>query len=187
MHIFLIVAFIIFIFLLFLISYILVFGFGITVIYELVTKMPYAPVRDEDVKIIFNRLKSIKNLEGQRKTFVDLGSGDGRIIFEAIRRGFDAIGYDLNFVLNIIAFWKAKFKGIKNAKFYRKDFFRLDLSNIDIVFVYLYPNVLAKLEDKFLKELKAGTLVVSVDYPLQKMKQIDFSKEGKYKLFIYEK
>ena len=53
-----------------------------------------------------------------------------------------------------------------DVKIFRKNFFQADLSKADVVFCYLFPEVMAKLEPKFTQELKSGSRVVSYAFKL---------------------
>ena len=94
---------------------------------------------------------------------VDLGCGDGRVLRRA-RKCYDvkAIGYEVNFM----AYLKAKMLciGIKNVIIERKNFWAADLSDANIVFCYLYPDVMQKLSQKLKADLKAGTTIVSCNF-----------------------
>jgi len=52
------------------------------------------------------------------------------------------------------------------VKFVKQDLFETDISQATVVTMYLLPDTVNMLKDKFLKELKPGTRIVSHDYPL---------------------
>jgi len=59
---------------------------------------------------------------------VDLGSGNGKILFEIAARGATAYGYEINPLLVWRTRWQAKRLGIdKNVKVYWKSFWDVDL------------------------------------------------------------
>jgi SAM-dependent methyltransferase len=96
---------------------------------------------------------------------VDLGCGDGRVLRQAVRRyGVTAIGYEVNW----LAYLKARLLciGIEPLRIYRRDFWEADLSAADVVFCYLYPDVLKRLAQKLNSELKPGALIVSANFTL---------------------
>ncbi len=49
-------------------------------------------------------------------------------------------------------------------KLYMRDFFKADLSEADVVFCYLFPKIMEKLEGKFKTELRSGARVVSYGF-----------------------
>jgi SAM-dependent methyltransferase len=94
---------------------------------------------------------------------IDLGSGDGRIIIEAAKRGARGLGVDLDPNLVKHATENAQRAGVADrTKFEVRDIFETDLSAATVVAFYLLPDFNAKLLPKLLK-LKPGTRIVSHD------------------------
>ena len=94
---------------------------------------------------------------------IDLGSGDGRIIIEAAKRGARGLGVDLDANLVKLATENAKKVGVEDrVQFLAKDIFDTDLSGATVVAFYLLPEFNAKLLRRLLK-LKPGTRIVSHD------------------------
>lgn len=96
---------------------------------------------------------------------VDLGCGDGRVLREAQRRyGVQTIGYEIN----PLAYLKARFLsfGHRNIKIKRQNFWEADLSGADVIFCYLYPDVMKGLAAKIKSGIKPGAIVVSSNFPL---------------------
>jgi SAM-dependent methyltransferase len=94
---------------------------------------------------------------------IDLGSGDGRIVVEAARRGARGLGVDLDPALVKLATENAERAGVGGrAKFEVRDIFETDLSGASVVAFYLLPDFNAKLLPKLLA-LKPGTRIVSHD------------------------
>ena len=95
----------------------------------------------------------------------DLGCGDGRVLRWASKRyHVRTIGFEIN----LLAYFKAKILSIgrKNVEIRRKNFWSQDLGLADVVFCYLYPDVMPKLSTKLKAELKPGTLIVSCNFAL---------------------
>ncbi len=96
---------------------------------------------------------------------VDLGCGDGRVLREAQKRyGVRTVGYEIN----PLAYLKARIFsfGSHKIKIRRQNFWEADLSQADVVFCYLYPDVMKKLAAKLLSGLKPGAVVVSNNFSL---------------------
>jgi len=70
---------------------------------------PYVPVRRRDVKKAFDELYQLSPSD----VLVDLGSGDGRVLREASKRGAKAVGVELNPILVAISRWLSR--GDKNV------------------------------------------------------------------------
>ena len=108
-------------------------------------------------------LAAVPMKKGQ--TLVDLGCGDGRVLRRANKKyQVRAIGYEIN----LLAYIKAQVLSIgrKYVAIRRKNFWTQNLADADIVFCYLYPDVMQKLSVKLSAELKPGTLVVSCNFSL---------------------
>jgi len=100
------------------------------------------------------------------QTLIDLGCGDGRVLRKAQKRyGVRTIGFEIN----PLACLKARICsfGLNKIKIRREDFWEADLSGADVVFCYLYPDVMKKLAAKLAAGgLKPGTIVVSSNFAL---------------------
>ena len=100
---------------------------------------------------------------GKDDYIIDLGSGDGRIVIEAAKRGARGLGVDLDPNLVKHATENARAAGVGDrAEFAVKDIFETDLSRASVVAFYLLPEFNAKLLPK-LVALKPGTRIVSHD------------------------
>ena len=94
---------------------------------------------------------------------VDLGSGDGRIVIAAAKRGAGGLGVDLDPSLVRLATQNARAAGVADrARFEVRDIFDTDLSRATVVTMYLLPDFNAKLLPRLLA-LKPGTRIVSHD------------------------
>jgi SAM-dependent methyltransferase len=94
---------------------------------------------------------------------IDLGSGDGRIIIEAAKRGATGMGVDLDPNLVGLATENARAAGVADGVEFRTlDLFQADLSPASVITMYLLPEFNAKLLPRLLK-LKPGTRIVSHD------------------------
>jgi SAM-dependent methyltransferase len=100
---------------------------------------------------------------GRDDYIIDLGSGDGRIVIEAAKRGARGLGVDLDPALVKHAAENAQRAGVaERANFQVRDIFETDLSKASVVAFYLLPDFNAKLMPKLLA-LKPGTRIVSHD------------------------
>ena len=100
---------------------------------------------------------------GKGDHLIDLGSGDGRIVIEAAKRGATALGVDLDGSLVKLASENARKAAVADrASFELRDIFDTDLSRATVVAFYLLPEFNAKLMPKFLA-LRPGTRLVSHD------------------------
>jgi SAM-dependent methyltransferase len=100
---------------------------------------------------------------GRDDYVIDLGSGDGRIVIEAAKRGARGLGVDLDPSLVKHATENAQRAGVgERTSFQVKDIFETDLSKASVVAFYLLPDFNAKLMPRLLA-LRPGTRIVSHD------------------------
>lgn len=93
----------------------------------------------------------------------DLGSGDGRIVIAAARRGVSkTIGFDVDPARIAEARQNARTAGVVDkVKFVQQDLFSVDLREPSVVTLYLLESLNQKLRPKLLSQLKPGSRVVS--------------------------
>ena len=99
---------------------------------------------------------------------VDLGSGDGRIVIEAAKRfGAHGLGVDIDPRLVELARTNAERAGVQTlTRFEIQDLFETDLRGVNVVTMYLLPEVNLQLLPRLLAQLKPGARIVSHDYDL---------------------
>ena len=120
--------------------------------------VPYVQTPMEIVERMM-RMAEVK----QGDYLIDLGSGDGRIVVEAAKRGARGLGVDLDPALVKLATENAERAGVgSRARFEVRDIFETNLSGASVVAFYLLPDFNAKLLPKLLA-LKPGTRIVSHD------------------------
>lgn len=98
---------------------------------------------------------------------VDLGSGDGRTVITAAKRGAKALGieYDPNMVS--LSQRNAAAEGVTDrVSFMKADLFETDFSNATVVTMFLLPSINIKLRPKIL-DMKPGTRVVSNTFNME--------------------
>jgi len=92
----------------------------------------------------------------------DLGSGDGRIVIAAARRGARGVGVELDPILVQESRASADTAGVGDrAEFRRGDLFATDLRPATVVTLYLGRELNQRLRPIFLRDLRPGTRVVS--------------------------
>jgi SAM-dependent methyltransferase len=92
---------------------------------------------------------------------VDLGSGDGRIVIAAAKRGARALGIEYNPDMVELSKRNAQKEGVSDkATFMQADIFETDFSKATVLTMYLLPSLNLKLMPTVLK-MKPGTRVIS--------------------------
>ena len=94
---------------------------------------------------------------------VDLGSGDGRIVITAARSfGARGLGIELDERLVQLSRENARRAGVEDrVRFVQGDVLASDFSEASVVTVYLLPELIGRLQPRFISDLKPGTRIVS--------------------------
>lgn len=95
----------------------------------------------------------------------DLGSGDGRTVITAARRGATAFGVEFNPNMVNLARENAKAAGVDNATIIEGDLFQADISKATVITLFLLPDINLRLRPKIL-DLRPGTRVVSNSFDM---------------------
>ncbi|XP_053326857.1 adenine nucleotide translocase lysine N-methyltransferase [Spea bombifrons] len=145
-------------------------------------QVPYIPASTKQVANVMSLLK------GRSGKMVDLGSGDGRIVLEAARRGFGpAVGYELNPWLVRLSYfhaWRADYH--RRVSYRREDLWKVNLRDCSNVSLFLAPSVLSLMESKLLAELPADARVVAGRFPLPTWTPSSIVGEGVDRVWAYD-
>ena len=91
---------------------------------------------------------------------IDLGSGDGRMVIAAAKRGARALGVEFNPEMVKLSQQLAAEAGVSDrATFVQGDMFEADISKATVLALFLLPDNLMRLEPKF-RALRPGTRIV---------------------------
>jgi precorrin-6B methylase 2 len=119
--------------------------------------VPFVPTPQEVVDRMIE-------LAGVKKgdTVYDLGSGDGRIVIAAAKKGARAVGFEIDGDLVKESRENIRKAGVQDAAEIRQqDILTVNLSPASVVSMYLLPDVNLKLKPNVLSQLKPGSRVVS--------------------------
>ncbi|XP_022320561.2 ATP synthase subunit C lysine N-methyltransferase-like [Crassostrea virginica] len=123
--------------------------------------LPFVPATEEQVENVFKALK------GRKGRFVDLGSGDGRLVREAARRNFTAHGVEMNIWLVLYSKFKTYREGLSSkATYNRTDLWKHSLQQYDNIVIFGVQNMMKDLEKKIISESKEDVRVVACRFPL---------------------
>jgi hypothetical protein len=101
---------------------------------------------------------------------MDLGSGDGRTVITAAKRGVRAFGIEYNPDMVELSKRNAEKEGVSGkATFVKADLFETDLSKATVITMFLLPDINLKLRPKILG-LKPGTRIVSNTFTMGEWK-----------------
>jgi precorrin-6B methylase 2 len=101
---------------------------------------------------------------------IDLGSGDGRTVITAAKRGARALGIEYNPDMVALSKRNAAREGVTDkAQFKEADLFESDFSQATVITMFLLPTINLKLRPKIL-DLKPGTRIVSNSFSMDDWK-----------------
>jgi precorrin-6B methylase 2 len=101
---------------------------------------------------------------------IDLGSGDGRTVITAAKRGSKALGIEYNPDMVELSKRNAAKEGVGDkANFVKADLFESDFSQAQVITMFLLPSINIKLRPKILN-LKPGTRIVSNSFDMEDWK-----------------
>jgi SAM-dependent methyltransferase len=104
---------------------------------------------------------------------MDLGSGDGRTVITAAKRGARAVGIEYNPDMVALSRRNAEREGVADrARFEKADLFETDFSHASVITMFLLPEINLKLRPKLLA-LKPGTRIVSNSFTMGEWKPDD--------------
>jgi SAM-dependent methyltransferase len=145
---------------------------------------PYLPSYKEssDRKYLEELFEFLEKYRNKNSKFIDLGSGDGRIVIEFAKRNYESYGIEMNPFLVFLSKLKIRKAGLKNAKIIWGNFWKIDLSRFDIIYFFQYKLANKFLMKKLLKESK-NKIIISAHFPLENLKP-QKSINGFYIYFI---
>lgn len=98
--------------------------------------------------------------KGQK--LLELGCGDGRFLHTAVQKlGVVGTGVELNPLLAFFAMMRGLIGRTENYHIKLADIRHISYADYDTIYLFLFPSLIEQVQDKFLKECKKGSLVIS--------------------------
>lgn len=125
-------------------------------------------------------------------TIYELGCGWGTLLFPLGKKYPDSVvkGYELSPLPYLFCKCRQWVTSQENVALFRQDFMSTSISDAGLVVCYLYPGAMAKLKDKFEKELPSGCWIISNTFALpQWTPDAVYSMADLYrtKIYLYRK
>jgi len=119
----------------------------------------------------------------------DLGSGDGRIVLATARRfGANAVGIEVDPFRFVFSWFAVLLSGeFKRITLKFGNFFKKRIDDASVVTLFLFGPTNNKLKEKFMRELKSGTRIVSYVWPLDGWEVQDCLQEDRIYLYVVKK
>ncbi len=148
----------------------------------------YAPIIPTKNKVIKRIMKEMSPKDGC--AVYELGCGNAGFL-RAVENKFPNIkklvGIEYFFFPYLIGKIQTSLRKSK-IKILKKNFLRLNIEEADIIYCFLSKPMMVKLKEKFNKECKAGTQIISYQFSLPEMepvKVIDVYDNKKDKIYFY--
>ena len=151
--------------------------------YSALIGAPFLPTPARLIKMVFEEA----GLKKGNKIY-DLGSGTGKTLIIAEKYfGATAVGFELSPVLYVISKINIFLRGDKNSKVILGNFYNQNISDADMIFIFLMPRSIERLKSKFEKELRKGTKVISYAFEMKGWNPKKTIREEKSQaVFVYE-
>jgi len=153
----------------------IVFLIWLLAVFMAFLRVPPLPTKAESLKDLFDLAKIKPN-----EVVVDLGCGDGRMLQIARDQyGAKISGWELNPVM----WYLAKLRLGKKADIRMANLWTAPIQEADIVFVFLLPSLMSKVEKVIWPKLKPGTRIITNAFILPTTQPTT----SKNKIYIYTK
>lgn len=159
-------------------------AYSVGLLYSSIMGAPYVPTSKKHIDEI---LKKANLKKGQ--IFMELGSGDGRIVRRATQvYGVKGIGVDINSLLILLSKLLASRQRLTNVTFLNKNIFNVDFSIADSIYMFLMPETIKKILPKMEKEINKGALVISHGFKITgwEKKMTHMIKSEPFSTFYYK-
>ncbi|MEM2877987.1 MAG: class I SAM-dependent methyltransferase [Candidatus Hadarchaeales archaeon] len=145
---------------------------------------PWSPTPMRTVR----KMLELAEVKKNEKVY-DLGSGDGRIALTAAREfGALSVGVEINPILHLLARLRRSISGPDSGvTLLRKNFYDVNLADADVVAVYLSPWGNRKLMKKLIREIRAGTKVVSHKWRFDEWEPAKVDKKHQIYLYVFQR
>jgi SAM-dependent methyltransferase len=116
---------------------------------------------------IVEAILDLANFSSQ-DTLFDLGSGDGRLVLAAARRGGRGVGVEIDPGLVKRSREQAEGENLSHlSEFRQESFFATDLSSATVIVLYLFHSINTALRPKLLAELRPGSRLISHSFAME--------------------
>ncbi|HVR43241.1 MAG TPA: class I SAM-dependent methyltransferase [Thermoanaerobaculia bacterium] len=143
--------------------------------------VPYVPTPQP----VVDRMLELAEV-GPDDLLYDLGSGDGRIVIAAARRGARGVGIDIDPERIAEANGNAEQAGVTDrVRFVEGDLFEADVHDATAVTLYLLRSVNRRLRPRLLEQLRPGTPIVSHDFDMTEWTPDAYEKLGRSEIYLW--
>lgn len=171
--------------------FVLTFFVIITFAFQKFPPIPYYPSNKKDLSLIIKSLKLANN-----QTVIDLGAGDGIVIFEAAKKAFQQglntrfIAVEINpLLITVLNIKRWLNPNRNNIKIVWTDLFKLKFDSSQTahhtIYLYASPWLIEKIAKNVRKQL-SNVHFVSYFYPIKSLTKKQIVKKGVNSIFSYQ-
>lgn len=148
--------------------------------------LPYVPATDNQIS---NLSKALKKYSQKGDSFLDIGSGDGRICRLAFSQGIysKVHGVDLNYMLVLFSRIMALKSGnYKVVKYHHSDLWRFPLNSYDAISIFGVESMMEPLEKYLTESASKQQIIYACRFPFRNLSQLDEVGEGIDTVWVYK-
>lgn len=148
--------------------------------------MPFIPATTKQIENVFSCLPKQTGPNSNPPKLLDIGSGDGRIVIAAAKKGFISHGVELNPWLVLYSRLNSIRNNVyKQTAFYKKDLWKFNLTPYKFVVIFGVEQMMQDLEKKFVAELSKDATIVACRFPLPNLEPIHTIEDGVDTVWVY--
>lgn len=142
----------------------------------------WIPTKKKD----YDRIASLVDLRPE-VVFCDIGSGTGDLLFYLSERyKIKCIGIEISPILYLYSKIKSLF--YHNVEIKYGNLFKYDLSNVDVIYIFLHSKMYIRVKEKINREAKEGTIIIASCWPLGDTNPLKISqKNNEVAYYVYKK
>ncbi|MDX9893343.1 MAG: hypothetical protein RB292_02915 [Patescibacteria group bacterium] len=117
----------------------------------------------------------------------DLGAGDGRMLIIAAKQfQAKAVGFEIAVLPYLLGYIKIILNGLRSKVSLKyRNFFKIDLSQADVILTFLTPPAMEKLKPKLQQEIKPTCRVVSYAFKIPGWEPVKIDKPDNSSAAVY--
>lgn len=144
-------------------------SFGLIIITQNFYTAPYVPSSPWKLRALLKQLQL-----DSKSRFIDIGSGDGSTVLVGSEFFAKSTGIDMNPHLWVLSNIRKLFHSNKaKINFIYGSFFNIPFNEYDVMYIYLFPEVMEKLEDKIFSEMPKGSTIISHTFSFKKHQPVE--------------
>lgn len=162
------------------VSFILI-SFSFILIAQNLFTVPFVPSSRRKLRKVFAQLGFNENTK-----FIDLGSGTGTAVFAAANAGAGyAEGVEINpYLIAISNFIKLFSAKKEHVHFKLGSYYKVNIPEYNVVYVYLFPAIIHKMEDELFANIPPGGMLISNSFKFAKHEPSEILEK---RFYIYRK